>query len=26
MNIVAQYGPIDDIKFDHYVTAWDFDY
>ena len=26
MNIIAQFGPIDDIKFDHYKTDWDFDY
>lgn len=25
MRIIAQYGPIDDIKFDHYKTVWDFD-
>ena len=26
MNIIAQFGPTEDVKFDHYVTAWDFDY
>lgn len=26
MNIIAQFGPTDGIKFDHYKTDWDFDY
>ena len=25
MDIVAQFGPTDGIKFDHYKTDWDFD-
>ena len=25
MSILAQYGRIDDIKFDHYKSVWDFD-
>lgn len=25
MNIIAQFGPTDGIKFDHYKTDWDFD-
>jgi len=26
MQIIAQFGSIDGIRFDHYVTGWDFDY
>ena len=25
MAILAKYGPIDGLAFDHYETAWDFD-
>ena len=25
MKIIAQFGPTDGIKFDHYITTWDFD-
>ena len=25
MAILAKYGPTDSIRFDHYVTDWDFD-
>ena len=25
MTILAQYGPTDDLAFDHYETVWDFD-
>ena len=26
IKILAHFGSTDGIKFDHYVTAWDFDY
>ena len=26
LKIVAQFGSIEGIKFDHYVTDWDFDF
>ena len=26
MKIVAMFGSTEGIKFDHYVTAWDFEY
>lgn len=26
MNIIAQFGSTDGIRFDHYVTGWDFSY
>ena len=26
MKIIAQFGSTDGIRFDHYVTGWDFDY
>ena len=25
LAIIAKFCPVDDIKFDHYVTDWDFD-
>ena len=24
LNIIAKYGPIEGVQFDHYVTDWDF--
>jgi septum formation topological specificity factor MinE len=25
LAIIAKFCPIDEVKFDHYVTDWDFD-
>lgn len=25
LNIIAEFGSIEDIKFDHYITDWNFD-